>query len=186
MTDKKLHIILGGCKKQDKRCQKELFMHMRNYGLTITNRYASSIEEAEEILHDGFLKVFANIREYNDSNHFKNWFRKIMINVSIDYFRKYKLKSKRENLIPLLLKMDESVSNVGLDNLQYEDLMSLVRSLSPAYRIVFLLFAVEGFKHIEISKKLNISTGTSKSNLSKARSILQNKISENMKMRQYG
>ena len=186
MTDKKFHIILEGCQRQDRRSQKELYLHMRNYGLTITNRYASNLEEAEEIAQDGFLKVFKNIGSFENRNHFKSWFRKIFVNVSIDYFRKYKLKKEPVKLVALRDFNAGTVSNKGLSDLHYGDLLTLVRTLPPAYRINFILFSIEGLKHREIAEQLGIQIGTSKSNTAKAKAFLRNKIMENQKMNQYG
>ncbi len=139
--------------------------------MTVAAAYSQSDFEAEEIANDGFLKVFARLKEYDDKYPFTPWFRRIIINSAIDYFR----RNKKHNFH---MDVDEAVGvesdNLSaLDLISSEELMALVRELPTAYRTVFVLYVVEGYKHHEIAEQLGISEGTSKSNFARARQKLQ-------------
>jgi RNA polymerase sigma-70 factor (ECF subfamily) len=142
----------------------------------IALRYSKNREEALEILNDGFLKAFTKINQYNASYPFKAWLRKILINASIDYHRKYHKLTEVEKL-QAQSSTNTYTYNLALDNLAYEDLIKVIQRLSPAYRLVFNLAVIEGMTHKEIAKKLGISEGTSKSNLSKAKGKIQSLLS---------
>ena len=142
------------------------------YGLAkkICLRYASNYAEAEEMLDDGFLKIFEKIGEFDHCKPFEPWLRRIMINTAIDYFRKYHSR--------VVLSDIETASNVSipsnqLDQFNTEEILSLVQQLPQAYRLVFNLCAIEGYDHKEAAEMMGISESTSRSNLSKARGKLQ-------------
>jgi RNA polymerase sigma-70 factor, ECF subfamily len=133
-------------------------------------RYGGSKEEAEEMLNDGFLKVFAKLDLYDSSQAFGAWFRTVMIRTCIDYYRKNSSKVILEDIeTQYALESPEEI----LDKLSVEEIMELVQKLPPTYRMVFSLYAIEGFSHEEIAKTLDIQEGTSRSNLVKARRKLQ-------------
>lgn len=145
--------------------------------MSICLRYAKSKMEAQEILNDSFLKVFIKIEKYNVEKSFKGWLRRILINTALDNYRKYSKHYYLQNInsIP-----DVQDSNVDVQaELAYEDLLAIIQQLSPAYRTIFNLYVIDGFKHEEIAEKLNISVGTSKSNLSKARENIRILIKKN-------
>jgi RNA polymerase sigma-70 factor (ECF subfamily) len=129
-----------------------------------------------EILNDSFLKAFVKIDQYDSDFPFKPWLRRILINSSIDYHRKYNRLNEKLESSPTT-ELATASYNYALENLEFDDLILVLQKLSPAYQLVFTLYVVEGFKHQEIAEKLNISVGSSKSNLAKARlklkSILQ-------------
>ena len=136
--------------------------------------YSQSTFEAEEIANDGFMKIFKKITTYDNNYPIEAWIRRIMINTAIDYFRSqkkhyYQLDIEEATASP---QADPDV----LDQLSAEEIMRYVQELPPAYRVVFTLATIEGFKHHEIAKTLNISEGTSKSNLSKAKAHLKKAI----------
>lgn len=145
--------------------------------MAICDRYTNNQEDAIEILNDGFLKVFKEIYHYKPSyedvvSSFKGWLRKIMIYTAIDHFRKnqkHQLVTDLDNVVYQIISESED----AVDKLSYEEIIRAIQDLSPAYRTVFNLFVIEGLSHDEIASKLGISTGTSKSNLSKARKQLQ-------------
>lgn len=141
------------------------------YGLCL--QYASSEEDAQDILQDGFIKVFNKIGQVQDTKAFPGWIRRVMINTALERYRSQVIL-KRIDEDPHLL--DDQITDDTLDQLNAEILTQLIRELSPKYRMVFNLYAIEGFNHKEIAEKLNISEGTSKSNLSRARAILQEKV----------
>ena len=171
-----IQLLIEGCRGGNRASQMKLYEHFYSYGLSITLRYSKNREEALEILNDSFLKAFLKIDQYDSDLPFKPWLRRILINSSIDYHRKY----SKLNEIPVAAipsEIETASHNSALDNLEFDDLIIVLQKLSPAYRLVFTLYVIEGFKHHEIAEKLNIGVGTSKSNLAKARlklkSILQ-------------
>jgi len=135
--------------------------------------YTKNKMEAEDLLHDGFIKVFKNISQLKDVNMIEFWMRRIFVNCALAKYRK-------QNLLHFEINLPEPDTHFhyenAINNLTAQELIQLIKSLSPQYQIVFNLYAIEGFSHKEISEMLNISESTSKSNLSRARAILQEKI----------
>lgn len=169
-------IVLGCCEK-DRECQRLLYQRFYAYGMSICIRYADSEDEALQILNDGFLKVFRNIKKFDINRPFKAWFRTILVNTAINHLRRHKKQKLQVNM--------EDMSHVAtteeiLSRINYQELMAMVQSLSTAYRTVFNLYVIDGYKHEEISQMLGIAVGTSKSNLSKAREKLREMIIENL------
>lgn len=145
--------------------------------MSICLRYAKSKMEAQEILNDSFLKVFIKIEKYNVEKSFKGWLRRILINTALDNYRKYSKHYYLQNINSIPDVQDNNVDVQA--ELAYEDLLAIIQQLSPAYRTIFNLYVIDGFKHEEIAEKLNISVGTSKSNLSKARENIRILIKKN-------
>jgi RNA polymerase sigma-70 factor (ECF subfamily) len=165
-----LQKLIAGCLRQNRKDQKMLYKAFYGLAMSICLRYAGNRYVAVEIMNQGFLKVFNNLHKYDTDRPFIAWIGRIMINTSIDYHR--------SNLRLLLnddLDAAEDISDYNLPDqkLNYDDLLGMIQQLPNAYRIVFNLFAIEGFSHEEIASQLNISTGTSKSNLFKAREKLK-------------
>lgn len=156
--------------------QKQLFECYSNKMFGVCLTYARDRTEAEDILHDGFIKVFENINSFKGTGSFEGWIRKIMINTALEHFRKQK---KLYVVNDYTVYEQAMISEDFLSTIAAKEIMELVKELSQQYRIVFLLYAVEGYSHREISRRLRISEGTSKSNLSRARAILQQKIKVN-------
>ena len=171
-TDTELNQIIKGCQKGRSKAQRKLYYKFYSYGLTVALHYASSREEAEEIVHDGFIKVFNKIPQYRFQGAFRGWFRRIIVHTAIDYYRKEKVYQEGARLISLNAKKT-CVANEALNRLELEDAWKVLQSLTPAYRMVFNLFVLEEYTHAEIADELNISIGTSKSNLSKAKKKLR-------------
>ncbi len=142
--------------------------------MTICVPYCNTDFEAEEMVNDGFMKVFDKISSFDKSRSFTPWIRRIMINSAIDHIRSQRKHYLNEDIdsTPAVTSDDISV----LDQITSEELMEKVKELSPGYRSVFLLYAVEGFKHHEIADQLGISEGTSKSNFAKAKRKLQDSL----------
>jgi RNA polymerase sigma-70 factor (ECF subfamily) len=136
-------------------------------------QYSNDSEEAKDILQEGFIKVFRNLKQFKGKGSFEGWIRKIFINTALERFR------GKVNLIPVEEPIEIPTANLSdkiISELSAHDLLQMIQELSPQYRLVFNLYAIEGYTHVEISKKLKISVGTSKSNLSRARAILQEKV----------
>ena len=170
LTEKSIIDLITDCKKGKSESQRELYTRFYNYAMSICLRYSKNRQEAEEIVNDGFIKVLSNLDKFNVNLSFKGWVRRIMINSSIDFFRR---NEKHYHSLDIVYAQNVSVSAQGLHNLSEEEIMKVVQDLPPSYRIVFNLFVVEGYKHNEIAQKLGISAGTSKSNLAKARMKLK-------------
>ena len=165
------------CGQNSRESQKVIYTSFYGYAMAICDRYANRQEDAVEILNDGFLKMFKEMHRYQPAysdvvSSFKGWLRKIMVYTAIDHFRKYHKHSMVADLDNVVYQVP-SVSETALDKISYEEIIRAVQQLSPGYRTVFNLFVIEGLSHDEIAEKLGISTGTSKSNLSKARRRLQ-------------
>lgn len=133
-------------------------------------RYSRNREEALEIVNDGFVKIFTNLKRYSHGHSFKSWLRKIMINASIDYFRR---NEKHYHSLNISYVQPEDYAESALDKISADEIIAQVQRLPASYRMVFNLYVIEGYKHDEIASLLDISTGTSKSNLSIARSKLR-------------
>jgi RNA polymerase sigma-70 factor (ECF subfamily) len=143
------------------------------YGLCL--KYSGNRDEAKDIMQDGFIKVFQKIEQYGSKGSFEGWVRRIMINTALERFR------GQNSFYPLddrLTRIDEPDDPDVINHLSVEDLLALVQGLTPQYRMVFNLYAIEGYTHKEISEMMGITEGTSKSNLSRARSILQDRVKE--------
>lgn len=166
-----MRLLLEGCKKNDRESQRLLYQQYYAYAMSISLRYCRSLEEAKEIVNDGFMKVFQKIDQHTTELSFKGWLRKIMINSAIDHYRK---ESKHYNHVEATAdRILEPVVGTVIDDISYAELIGMIQRLSPGYRAVFNLYVIDGFTHDEISKILNISEGTSKSNLMKARENLK-------------
>ncbi len=168
---------VGQCAQNDRRSQKILYNSFYGYAMAICDRYANKQEDALEILNDGFLKIFKEIHHYQPAyadvvSSFKGWLRKIMVYTAIDNFRKnhkHKVVTQLEGIVYQL----ESYHETAVDKLSYDEIIRGIQDLSPGYRTVFNLFVIDGLSHDEIAKQVGITSGTSKSNLSKARKQLQ-------------
>lgn len=161
--------LVAKCLKAHPAAQRELYEVYFNYAMSISLRYCQSREEAIEVVNDGFMKVFASLAQYDPSQPFKGWLRRIVINASIDHYRKNRKHYEGE----VHLYVDAGASPDVFAKFSADEIMACVQQLPASYRIVFVLFAVEGFKHHEIAKMLDISEGTSKSNLTMARNKLK-------------
>ncbi|MDB5141815.1 MAG: sigma-70 family polymerase sigma factor [Mucilaginibacter sp.] len=175
MGDEELHQLIGGCIKQERGSQKLLYKAFYGFSMGICLRYANNRDEAAEVMNQGFYKVFTRIETYDTSRPFKAWLGKIMMNVSIDYYRANLKMAYTEDLDSAEYVTDGELADRKLN---YDDLLAMIQKLPNAYRTVFNLFAIEGYSHEEIGEKLNISSGTSKSNLHKARQKLKQMVLE--------
>jgi len=141
------------------------------YGICL--QYASSQEDAQDIMQEGFIKVFGKLDQVNNPAAFPGWIRKVMINTALE---KYRSQVFLQRVDDMKEEMDEEMDDGIYNNLTSKELVEIIQTLSPKYRLVFNLYAIEGYNHQEISRELGITVGTSKSNLSRARAILQKRI----------
>jgi len=166
----RIHAILIGCKKLHRESQKQLYEEFYAYALSICLRYADNRAEASEILNDGFMKIFTNVKLFDLSKALKPWLRKIMVNTAINHFHQKQRKIQTEEI---RYAKNESESENIISGISYQEIIAMLQKLPPAYRTVFNLHVLEGYKHEEIAKMLNITVGTSKSNLFKAKESLK-------------
>lgn len=165
--------LVEGCKRESRIAQKELFSKLYGRLLTICMRYSDDRDEAEDILQNGFIKVFKSIDNYKGDGSFEGWVKRIIVNTAIDNYRRKKIRPVVTDT-ELTDRMGDQLEDELEDESVYEKIpisavMEAVQKLSPAYKTVFNLYVLEGYNHNEISETLGISVGTSKSNLSKAR-----------------
>jgi len=165
--------IINGCLEGNSIAQRQLYQRFAGKMFAVCIQYSGDYDEAKDVLQDGFIRVFLNLKQFKDKGSFEGWIRRIMINTALEKYRdKYHLNrvvNQEENT-------DVGVDDTVFEDLSAQDLLKMIRELSPKYRMVFNLYAIEGYTHKEISALLNISEGTSKSNLSRARAILQEKV----------
>jgi RNA polymerase sigma-70 factor, ECF subfamily len=174
----KIAALLNGCRNNDRNSQKELYYILRGFAMKICYRYSNHTEESEEIMNEAFVKLFKKLDQFDEFRQedsllsLKGWFKRILVNTCIDHYRKNRSTVNGHILSEESDKLPDHSEN-GLDVLSYKEIIGAIKLLSPAYRTVFNLFVIEGLSHEEISKKLGISVGASKSNLSKARDNLR-------------
>lgn len=173
-----LERLIQDCRRHDRKAQRVLYEQYRAYALKVAFRYLYHYEEAADAVNDGFVKLFSKLEQFDYSEAidtqqlFMGWMRRIMINTSIDRLRK-------KSLLPEIGAMPDEIWDVKDDSadadqaLLYKDLIVQIKRLPPTYRIVFNMYVIDGYTHSEIADKLGMSVGTSKSNLSRARALLQ-------------
>lgn len=162
--------LIEGCKRGDRKIQYELYQRFspKMYGVCL--RYAGNAVEAEDILQEGFIKVYDKIGSYRGEGSFEGWIRRIFVNTAIEHFR------KKIYLQPITETEENTIEGkylTVLDELAEKDIIQLVQQLSPGYRTVFNMYVIEGYTHKQIGDALGVSEGTSKSQLSRAKRILQ-------------
>lgn len=164
--------LIAGCLEGNRRMQKQLYDQFSPKMYAVCLRYMGNADDAQDILQEGFVKIFKNLDRFRGEGSFEGWVRRIFVNTAIEQIRKKKLNltiSEKDELI-------ESKNTSAVESINEKDLLKIVRELSPGYRSVFNLYIVEGYSHKEIGELLGISEGTSKSQLARARMILQEKI----------
>ena len=160
--------LIADAIKQKREAQQELFALYAPKMLGVCRQYVKDVHHAEDLMLSGFLKVFTNLSQFKNEGSFEGWIRRIIVNTCISYLRKKN---------PVQLSDEEYVFNKeatnSLENTELEDIQKLIDALPTGYKMVFNLYAIEGYKHAEIAKELNITESTSKSQLFKARKWLQ-------------
>jgi len=167
--------LVGALRRADSRAQKWAFEHFSGRMLSLCTRYIGDRFTAEEVLMDGFMRVFERIDQYRGEGSFEGWIKRIMVNESLAYLRRHKHWLAEADLttecaIPDIAGADE--------HLQAEELLDLLEKLPNGYRMVFNLYAIEGYSHVEIANMLGISENTSKSQLHRARVYLQKQLAQ--------
>ncbi|MDE3234711.1 MAG: RNA polymerase sigma factor [Bacteroidota bacterium] len=165
--------IIKGCIKQQQHCQRMLFEQYAGKFMSVCLRYAQDAMEAEDMLQDAFVRIFNNIHQFKFEGSFEGWMRRVVVNVALKHLQKKKLKF---NEIKESHSDAVSLQPYAYNHLGEEDLMKLINQLPDGYKIVFNLNVIEGYSHEEIAQMLNIQASTSRSQLVKARKMLQQQI----------
>jgi RNA polymerase sigma factor (sigma-70 family) len=167
--------IIKGCLAGNRRDQELLYRRHAGKLYAVSLQYSGNDEEARDILQDGFIKIFENLVFYKHEGSFEGWMRRIVVNTALEKYRSKHMLYRVDD-IDLIPEPEANPENTDYAGLEAVDLLDIIRELPPKYRMVFNLFAIEGYSHKEISEMVKISEGTSKSNLSRARIILQKKV----------
>jgi RNA polymerase sigma factor (sigma-70 family) len=167
--------LFEGVKNRERAAQEMLYRSLAGKMLAICSRYASSNFEAEDMMQNGFIKVFTKIDLFRGEGSFEGWIKRIMVHTAIETIRK---NSRSLDTIGLESYHEHSNDAVSLDNLECEDIRRMISELPEGYRMVFNMYAIEGYSHKEIGELLQMSEGASKSQLSRARSWLKQRIQQ--------
>jgi RNA polymerase sigma factor (sigma-70 family) len=165
--------IIDQCASGKLSAQERLYRMFAPKMFGVCLRYSKNTAEAEDNLQEGFMKVFAAIKGFRHEGSFEGWMRRIMVNVALEKFRKQQLMVSVEDI---MVYEGEQVQDDVMADISANELLELIRELPPRYKMVFNLYVMEGLNHEEISREMNISVGTSKSNLARAREILKRKV----------
>lgn len=171
--------MIEGCKQGDRAAQHKLYKLYASKMFAVCNRYASDRMDAEDILQEGFVKVFTSIGKYLPIGPFGAWVKTIMVNTAIQHYR----KNKRSIIENFETMPDHGAVDPGvIDRMSSIEVLDLVKKLPEGYRQIFNLYAIEGYKHYEIGEMLGISEGTSKSQYARAKKSLQEMIGPKQRM----
>ncbi len=178
MTEEEL---IRGCIREDAACQREVFNRYASRMLGVCHRYARTSADAEDILQDAFIKVFDKMHQFKFEGSFEGWIRRIIVNTAL---KKYSLRRYEKEVVGYEVKdKDESgMEPSAYAHLTQKEILELINNLPDGYRLIFNLYVVEGFQHEEIAEMLGIQPGTSRSQLVKARTMLQKQITELQKI----
>lgn len=168
--------LVLACQKNYRKAQRELYDRFSPMMKGICLRYANSEIEADDILQESFMKVFRNLDGYREQGMLGAWIRRLTVNTAIEFYRKNQTQLKHLN--DLALETETRGSVELFETIDLEILQAEIQKLPDGYRMVFNLYGIEGFTHVEISEQLGISVGTSKSQFSRAKKILQKKVNE--------
>ena len=163
-------LLVKGCLAGKREAQKALYERFAETMLGICYRYTKSMDDAEDVMQEGFIKVYRNMHQYKAEGELGGWIRRIMVNTALNYLKQHKRYQAD------LSFTDDTLHPVSYDNpeitINARDLAALIRQLPTGYQTIFNLHAVEGFTHVEIGRMLGINEGTSRSQYARARSLL--------------
>jgi RNA polymerase sigma factor (sigma-70 family) len=170
--------LINGCIKKEQKAQRQLYEQYKVPLFRVCLRYAKDRPEAEDMLQDGFIKIFADIHQYNGSGALGGWMRKVMVNTALQYLRKQKRRGHTLEITEIAdtYQAEETI----LSDLGAKALTGLIQKLPPGYRAVFNLYVIEGYAHREIAEQLDVTESTSKSQLSKAKAMLRKLLEKHL------
>ena len=170
--------LLAACLRNDARAQTIFYERFKKRVWAVCRRYTRTTAEAEDVLQEVFIKLFKNLGKVSKPEALGGWVHQITVTVSIDYYRKHFRDNWLLNLNESMEEIENSINTLPLaiENLSYQEMLDLIHSLPEGYRMVLNLYIIDGYSHDEIGKLLNISEGTSRSQLSRAKESLRQKI----------
>jgi len=174
--------IIELCIRHDRKAQQELYNKYSRLLLGVCMRYANDKAEAEDILQESFLKIFCNIKDFSGTGSFIGWLRKVTVNNAITHYHK-NLKYRYHIDIEEYTSFETGVMSFEEDLFTADELYKVLNELPASYRMVFNLYAIEGYKHKEIAEMLGIDTATSKSQYSRAKSVIRDKLNKLRKLK---
>ncbi len=165
--------LIDECKSGKQSAQSQLYKAFAPILFGVCVRYARDQTEAEDTLHEGFVTIFNKIEQFANKGSFEGWMKRIVVNIALEKYRKrYRLHTVED----MTIYDSKNVSDDVYSSINAKQLMEYIQELPPRYKMVFNLYAIDGYSHKEIAEEMGIAEGTSKSNLARARKILQNKI----------
>lgn len=188
LSDEQIKHIIDGCRKNNRQSQRELYEWLQGYANSVCKRYANEVNLVEDLVMDGFMKIFKNIAQYDTSSYaiseaaFKGWSKRVFINNCINYTKKYFSNALSLDEITEQQQHEPAINEEIIQTLGYQEIIQLVMSLPMSYKTVFCLHIIDGYTHQEIANLLGINEGTSKSNLFKAKRHLQLLLSSKSKL----
>ncbi len=174
--------IIKGCASHNRKAQQMLYDRYSRFLLGICLRYATDRAEAEDILQDSFIKIFFSIGDFSGTGSFAGWLRKVAVNTAITHYHK-NLRHRYHLDIEEYVSVETGVTSFEEDMFSADELYRILNDLPAGYRMVFNLYAVEGYKHKEIAEMLGIDTNTSKSQYSRAKAVLREKLNNLRKLK---
>lgn len=175
--------LVRNCVRNDRKSQQIFYKMFYGKMMAVCMRYTKNKEEAQDILHDGFIKVFSKLKGFENKGSLEGWVRRLIVNNAIDYVRSKKdffMQSTDDSLIDNYADEAQDTFEIEkMKSIKAERIIGLIQELSPAYRTVFNMFIIDNLSHQEIADQLNISVGTSKSNLAKAKMKLKELFEKN-------
>jgi RNA polymerase sigma factor (sigma-70 family) len=175
--------LIKGCIDNDRKMQELLYHRFSAKMYAVCLRYCKDADDAQDLLQDGFVKVFKNLEKFRGEGSFEGWIRRIFVNTSIEHFRK-SIKHQAVSDTNEIVVEDGGWN--ALDNLAEKDIIRMIQDLSPGYRQVFNMYVIEGYSHRDIADILGISEGTSKSQLARAKGILKTMAEEKLNIKKEG
>jgi RNA polymerase sigma factor (sigma-70 family) len=171
--------LIERCLKGERRAQRELFDRFAGKLLYLCRRYAADDAEAEDMMQEGFIRVFKNLHKYKGEGSFEGWVRRVFVNTAIKYYHRMQ---KHSGHVQIETAINAQLAPGALAQLSEQELLKLIQALPEGYRVVFNMYAIEGYSHKEISEVLGIGESTSRSQLVKARKLLQTQVSDLQKV----
>ncbi|MAT53043.1 MAG: hypothetical protein CMN32_01080 [Saprospirales bacterium] len=165
--------LLKACIKGDRKAQKHLYDRFKDKMFGVCLRYANNRQEAEDMLQEGFIKVFRDLKQYNGMGSLEGWIRRVIVHAAIDYLRSQRNWTEMHKIDPAVLQLPADERSDDGDLETGKMLIALMQKLPPGFRAVLNMYVMEGFTHQEIAARLGISEGTSKSQLSRARQLMK-------------
>ena len=175
--------LVEGCLRNEARCQEMLYARYSRRMYAVCLRYARHQLEADDLLQEGFIRVFEKLSSFRMEGSLEGWVRRIMVHTCINHYRKKAFQNERFGMEHL---PEQPVASLALERLGQQELLTLIAGLPDGYRLVFNLFAIEGYDHAEIAEMVGCGESTSRSQLAKARRMLQQRLGENVVHRHAG